>query len=129
MSNSIFFSINGATVVESSGSGPLRFSFASRDEQQTVRGGPGDQTLSGGPGADTFVFGGIAAEGEQHDTITDFTPGEDKIDFDGVSRRTVSTYEEDGGLVVDYGRLGGGGSTIFLEGVSQDEVRPSDFIF
>ena len=44
-------------------------------------GGAGNDTLAGGPGADTFHFDGTDF-GE--DWITDFTLGEDKLEFAGV---------------------------------------------
>ena len=39
-------------------------------------GGAGDDLLSGGPGADVFLFNA------GHDTITDFSPGDDSLGFD-----------------------------------------------
>jgi serralysin len=51
----------------------------------TIRGGAGVDTLTGGGGVDTFVFtaGTSSATTGQHDRITDFTPGTDKIDLSG----------------------------------------------
>ena len=43
----------------------------------TLTGGHGNDMLTGGLGNDTFVF----ATGDGHDTITDFTVGQDKIDL------------------------------------------------
>ncbi len=51
-----------------------------------LKGGRGTDTLTGGGGADTFVFAlsdSPAASG-QHDRITDFTSGTDKIDLHGI---------------------------------------------
>ena len=45
-------------------------------------GGPGDDILTGGRGADTFVF----KPGFGHDTITDFSIFEDRIDLSGFHR-------------------------------------------
>ena len=49
-------------------------------------GGSGVDTLTGGAGADTFVFatGDSSAASGQHDRITDFTSGTDKIDVSGI---------------------------------------------
>jgi serralysin len=51
----------------------------------TLVGGAGVDTLTGGSGIDTFVFtsGTSSATSGQHDLITDFTPGTDKIDLSG----------------------------------------------
>ena len=43
-----------------------------------INGGPGADTLTGGAGADIFVYGNLREAG---DTITDFTPGIDRIDL------------------------------------------------
>jgi serralysin len=55
-------------------------------------GGTGIDTLTGGGGADTFVFatGDSSAASGQHDLITDFTSGTDKIDLSGIDAN-VST--------------------------------------
>lgn len=51
----------------------------------TLAGGLGRDTLTGGDGADLFVFRIRldASSGSQRDSITDFTPGEDRIDLSG----------------------------------------------
>jgi VCBS repeat-containing protein len=41
-------------------------------------GGAGNDFMTGGPGNDTFVF----AQGSGHDTVADFTPGQDHISLD-----------------------------------------------
>ena len=43
-----------------------------------LEGSAGADTLTGGAGADTFVYGSLREAG---DTITDFTPGTDRIDL------------------------------------------------
>ena len=47
----------------------------------TINGLGGDDLLIGLKGADTFVFN-AASGGSGHDTIADFTPGQDKISLD-----------------------------------------------
>ena len=72
-------------------------------------GGGGNDTLIGGSGSDiltgdggdndTFVISG-------RDTITDFTPAEDKIDFGGGSRSVLSLnykVDDDDNLVITSG--------------------------
>jgi Ca2+-binding RTX toxin-like protein len=44
-----------------------------------IVGGAGNDILVGGAGSDTFVF----APGDWNDTIIDFTPGEDVLEFRG----------------------------------------------
>jgi hypothetical protein len=57
-------------------------------------GGYGNDTLSGGTGVDTFVFSLAANSG--NDTITDFTPGVDKLSF-------IDVLDTDGSTVIDLG--------------------------
>ena len=48
-----------------------------------IYGGPGADVLTGGAGRDLFVFEAVGhvGRGAQSDRITDFTPGEDRIDL------------------------------------------------
>jgi len=55
-----------------------------------LSGGDGDDTLTGGAGADTFAF----APGFGHDTITDFTPGTDILQFDQADFADLQTLLE-----------------------------------
>jgi Ca2+-binding RTX toxin-like protein len=52
--------------------------------------GPGIYTLTGGGGSDAFVFPDAAAVAGKRDTITDFTPGTDKIDLTGIDSHFAS---------------------------------------
>jgi len=45
--------------------------------KDTIYANGGDDTLSGGPDADTFIFGWVL----NHDVITDFEPGLDRIEL------------------------------------------------
>ena len=47
----------------------------------TITGGLGDDDLTGNTGADTFVWDAFDPNVAQADTITDFTPGTDRIDL------------------------------------------------
>ena len=82
-------------------------------------GGFGDEAdvLTGGEGSDTYVFSSDSGT----DTVTDFNPEEDYLDFlgaDDISNISVS-HDESGNTVVTFGD-----TTIILEGVTmtQEEV-------
>jgi peroxidase len=62
----------------------------------------GKQTMTGMDGADTFVIG----EGRIRATITDFTPGEDKLEFSDAGKydqRHVHIRQDHGNTVVSVG--------------------------
>jgi Animal haem peroxidase/RTX calcium-binding nonapeptide repeat (4 copies) len=80
--------------------------------------GAGKQTMTGMAGADTFVFG----RGTTYATITDFTPGVDKLQFDNVCRldhRGVQIRQEHGNTIVTVGD-----DHIVLVGVNPHQISP-----
>ena len=85
----------------------------------TLIGGADNDFLTGGEGSDTFVQN-FAVSG--NDIITDFNPAEDTIELQGfggienISR--ISLTEVDGGTRVEAGS----GSTLFVEGVTPDQL-------
>ena len=79
----------------------------------TLDGGAGADTLTGGDGVDTFVF----TAGDGIDTITDFTPGTDRIDLSALLSQTAHT-------VVDLGDGSLGWISCFGESL-YDTVRIS----
>ena len=93
----------------------------------TLDGGAGTDTLSGGAGADTFVF----AAGHGADTITDFTPGADRIDLsafadlDGLASLTLTAAGSD--TVLDLSAHGGG--TVRLQGIAAADLLAADFLW
>ena len=89
-----------------------------------LRGDRGDDTLTGGAGRDRFTFdlrGG-------HDTVTDFTNGEDKLDFTNFGFATVNDLlaraVQNGDDVVF---TLAGGEMITLENVSLGMLDVTDF--
>lgn len=87
-----------------------------------IDGGDGSDRISGGSGADTFLF----ETGSGHDTITDFTQGEDVIRID---RAGISDFD-DLEIVAD----GSGarivlGADSILVSVSAAALDASDFLF
>ena len=105
----------------------------------TLTGGPladtlvaasGHMTMTGGAGGDTFVFNvdqGSAGNGwqrHQNDTenlntatVTDFTPGQDKLQFDATIRQVHLASDHHGGTLVDVGN-----EQVDLVGVQQNEL-------
>jgi Ca2+-binding RTX toxin-like protein len=80
-----------------------------------ISGGAGDDILTGQKGADTFVqdFSQPGA-----DTITDFRPGQDTIDFTGLDNLdNISVEEADGGTLINAGP----GNSLFVKGVALDQ--------
>lgn len=52
------------------------------DDADLLRGGADGDTLTGGAGADVFDWNAVTdAHWTDHDVVTDFTPGTDKLDF------------------------------------------------
>ena len=91
-----------------------------------IIGGRGDDALTGGSGADAFVF----AAGDGHDTITDFTAGEDWIDLRMLG--TIGSFDDltitqsGNDAVVDLS--GHGGGTLTLVGVSAGDLDAGSFM-
>jgi len=95
-------------------------------------GGFGNDTLTGGAGNDTFVYQGFRAPIDQRDVVTDFTPGQDRVDvgtlgiasFDTVAKLLDSTETGDARLTIP---LGGGTHELVLEGVAAAGLGAENF--
>lgn len=68
---------NALTLVGNAGANTIK-GTAYND---TIVGGPGNDLLTGGAGADVFVFASAPSARSNKDTITDFTPGTDVLQF------------------------------------------------
>ena len=83
--------LNGLSITGNAGANMLK-GTAFND---VLVGGNGNDTLTGGLGADTFVFNTQPHSSINHDTITDFQPGQDVLQFSkGVFTTISSTVGE-----------------------------------
>ncbi|MGY3620481.1 cadherin-like domain-containing protein [Bradyrhizobium sp. USDA 10063] len=104
----------------------------------TLFGGAGNDMLFGGAGNDTFLFKQNAG-GVSHDTIGDFTPGEDKIEldyaaFDPNSQESFNAWFQDHVAAASNGHDvqivldGNDHNTILLKNVTLAQLHANDFI-
>jgi len=99
------------------------------DGDDIIIGGLGSDNLTGGTGSDIFSFdvSDFAATGFTADFITDFVPGEDKIELSGfgvtdLSNLSFVTVAE--GDAIDLGS----GRFIVLEGLSESDLQANDVV-
>jgi peroxidase len=90
-----------------------------------VAGSGANQILTGGGTSDTFVFQGSG----HHDTVTDFNPKVDTIDFEGLSRAAsfhdlIIHGNSAGGSVVQFA-----GNSMTLTGVNPASLSAQNFLF
>jgi Ca2+-binding RTX toxin-like protein len=103
------FGSTGADTLLGGGGDEILFARAGDDHlvggagEDILMGGAGADTLTGGAGADVFVF----RRGEMQDLITDFTPGQDRIDLSGLDRvYTIASLDittTANGAIITYG--------------------------
>ena len=85
------------------------------DGNDTLDGGVGNDTLTGGEGNDVFIFNRNSGT----DTITDFDPGHDKFQFDGISKGSdIEVVAGGGNTFITYGE-----TTIIVEGVEMTHAE------
>lgn len=91
----------------------------------TLIGGDGNDTLTGGDGADVFVF----TNSDDHDGITDFSPNDDRILFDGPFDNFEEVHDAmsqvGSDVVIAYGQ----NNSIKIVGVDIDDLNASHFVF
>jgi VCBS repeat-containing protein len=80
----------------------------------TINGLGGDDLLIGLKGADTFVFN-AASGGSGHDTIADFTPGQDKISLDYLAFDSSDPYDFSSWLRTHTTATGVNGSDVLID--------------
>lgn len=103
----------------------------------TLRGGLGADRLHGGPGADIFAFGMMAAPAAfgfeagsgaaGRDVVLDFTPGEDLLRFEVVSRDDVTWTARATGTLVRIDAPDGSLGEIWLPRVAA--LGETDLVF
>ena len=88
-----------------------------------IAGGTGDDTIYGGSGSDQFVF----ADGWGADVIRDFSVGQDKIAFEGVS--DLNSFDDLGiADVAGDAVISFGGDQIMLDGIAAASLTANDFL-
>ncbi|MFN3294308.1 MAG: M10 family metallopeptidase C-terminal domain-containing protein, partial [Gemmobacter sp.] len=88
-------------------------------------GAAGKDTMTGGKGADVFVL----ATGSGADTITDFTPGLDRLDlsgtvFTGFAQVQAALTSVSGGSLLTIGA-----DSVMLPGLQPGALQPGDVLF
>jgi len=92
----------------------------------TLYGGEGDDVLDGGSKSDVLTGGGgkdtfvqdFSDRKPGSDTITDFNPGQDTINFTGLDNLgNISVEETDGGTLINAGP----NNSLFVQGVALDQ--------
>jgi Ca2+-binding RTX toxin-like protein len=93
-------------------------------------------TMTGGAGADRFVVGWRFEndfEPNGHDTVTDFTDGEDQIEvwgaLDWVSIEQIDNGDGTFDTLVVFDEMQYFDATLLLENVTADQITAEDFIF
>jgi hypothetical protein len=108
----------------------------------TINGLGGDDLLIGLSGNDTFVFNAAASGGSGHDTIADFTLGQDKISLDyhafdatpgqndfasWLRTHATATGVNGSDVLIDLNMNGPGVDTILLKNVVSANLQAGDF--
>lgn len=88
-----------------------------------IRGGRGNDVLAGGAGEDTFIF----ARGDGADRITDFSPGPDRLLFQGIAADQLEAAAATVGGVAGLSLTYGAGDSVFLAGVTT--LAAGDVVF
>ena len=90
----------------------------------TLIGGAGKDALTGGVGADVFSFGATteSTSGQNHDVITDFVRGTDKIDLSAIDANVFTEGNQAFTLISSGAAFSAAGQVKFLLGVLQGDI-------
>jgi Ca2+-binding RTX toxin-like protein len=86
--------------------GPGKDTLVGGSGSDTLDGGAGNDSLTGGTGADVFIF----STGYDHDIITDFGNGLDRIDARGTGFNTLAKFNALAASGGNAGRIDAGDS-------------------
>ena len=96
-----------------------------------INGGSGDDLLSGGGGKNEFVFSAYSTSGsgfDGHDTVTDFSAMDILTIVGGFSFENLKTQNTiEGGVKGTNIIYATNGASIFLQGISKENLKPENF--
>ncbi|MFK7875194.1 MAG: hypothetical protein AB8B71_05370 [Paracoccaceae bacterium] len=99
------------------------------DGADTLLGGLGGDRMTGGDGADVFAFDASDfGDSLTADFITDFTPGEDRLELTGFGFDRLEDVPWSSTGTIDFINLGPG-KIIVLEGISKADIGTDDINF
>lgn len=90
----------------------------------TLWGGGGDDILTGGAGADVFGF----VSGNDSDTVTDFTVGEDRLDISAAGFASFEAFSDAASDTANGVSISFSQTIVLLEGISLASLSESDLI-
>lgn len=95
--NDVLYGGDGNDTLDGGWNDDLLYGGAGNDRllggpgNDTLHGGPGADRMTGGDGADVFVFEAADSRPGAEDVITDFTPGEDLLQFTGLGLVSIGS--------------------------------------
>lgn len=118
------FNENGASSIENAYTGDGNDTIIGSDLANKIYGGRGNNTLTGNGGSDIFAIKESAAT---VDTITDFKPGEDKIDltdFGNIAMSNFSIVQNGADAEIRFTS----GQKIILKNINAGQVLTDSFV-
>ena len=111
-SGNTLFGTNNADTINALGGNDTVYGLGGND---TITGGPGHDVMTGGAGADVFAFAyGDGGPRPNHDHITDFEVGADRLQF--PSGAPLALYDKAEGTWVHWGADESNEDWVLLEG-------------